>query len=485
MKQGDSDRASHYYSMMPSLKRTKDKGKKRGGGGGMRPLPNKQQSMIQTPAPDQVTSDLIDATCHEILSLEGDEGPDGSYAIPSVASFAILAKRLDHYLGQLSVLKDDNVRTRLLLAKLVIDVCVRSAYPSDDDEGKDDTDTKIPSLIEMTEDEWNSLARELGLVAETVSFSFESSELSEPLNSLISQVEALGALATLRSQLSSGISEIEEDDANTPSKKKVPKTFFSNLQDAINQYKQTAEKIYENHENIDKNLFVPDAMLKIKRNSTVQRTKSTATSFLERIDELVAKKAFPLKHLQLSLLALLKKLEKELPVPKLFQLGYFGNGSSSTPPTSAAPTKKITSTSPVSPSATSSSSGQVISQREARKQTKKPEYRDKSDSEEEEEEEEETPVLVEKKNGTKRKNEKNTLTFDSDSGDDVELKVAPSKKKVRRVPYSEEEKGALLQGVEEFGKGNWAKIRDHYADIFGVNKRTAVNLKDLYRTLTK
>lgn len=467
--------------MMPSLKRTKDKGKKRGGGS-MPPLPNKQ-SMIQTPAPDQVTSDLIDATCHEILSLEGDEGPDGS-SIPSVASFAILAKRLDHYLGQLSVLKDDNVRSRLLLAKLVIDVCVRSAYPSDDDEGKDDTDTatqRMPFLIEMTEDEWNSLARELGLVAETVSFSFES-ELSEPLNSLISQVEALGALATLRSQLSLGIRAIEEDDANTPSKKKVPKTFFSNLQGAIDQYKQTAEKISkENHENIDKNLFIPDAMLKIKRSSTVQRAKSSAISLVESIEDLVVKKVFPLKHLQVSFLALLKKLEKELPVPKLFQLCYFGNGSSSTPPTSSAPRKKIISTSPVSPSAASSSSGQT-SRREARKQTKKPEYRDSSDSEEEEE----APVLVEKKNGTKRKNEKNSLTFDSDSEDDeVELKFAPSKKKTRRVPYSEEEKGALLQGVEQFGKGNWAKIRDHYADIFSVNKRTTVNLKDLYRTLTK
>ncbi|KAK1747708.1 hypothetical protein QTG54_001671, partial [Skeletonema marinoi] len=59
------------------------------------------------------------------------------------------------------------------------------------------------------------------------------------------------------------------------------------------------------------------------------------------------------------------------------------------------------------------------------------------------------------------------------------------KKKQKRIPYSEEEKGALLQGVEEFGKGEWRKIRDQYADIFDVNKRSTVNLKDLYRTLTK
>eukprot|EP00984_Skeletonema_dohrnii_P012751 scaffold5206_cov78-Skeletonema_dohrnii-CCMP3373.AAC.4 len=59
------------------------------------------------------------------------------------------------------------------------------------------------------------------------------------------------------------------------------------------------------------------------------------------------------------------------------------------------------------------------------------------------------------------------------------------KKRKKRVPYSEEEKDALLQGVEEFGEGKWKKIRNHYADTFDLNMRTPVNLKDLYRTLTK
>ncbi len=58
-------------------------------------------------------------------------------------------------------------------------------------------------------------------------------------------------------------------------------------------------------------------------------------------------------------------------------------------------------------------------------------------------------------------------------------------KRKKRVPYSEEEKEALLQGVNEFGEGKWKKIRNHYADTFDLNMRTAVNLKDLYRTLTK
>ena len=58
-------------------------------------------------------------------------------------------------------------------------------------------------------------------------------------------------------------------------------------------------------------------------------------------------------------------------------------------------------------------------------------------------------------------------------------------KRKKRVPYSEEEKEALLQGVDEFGEGKWKQIRHHYADTFDLNMRTAVNLKDLYRTLTK
>ncbi|KAL7536882.1 hypothetical protein ACHAWF_005597 [Thalassiosira exigua] len=36
-----------------------------------------------------------------------------------------------------------------------------------------------------------------------------------------------------------------------------------------------------------------------------------------------------------------------------------------------------------------------------------------------------------------------------------------------------------------FGKGKWNDILEYYHEEFGLNKRTNVNLKDLYRTLTK
>ena len=63
--------------------------------------------------------------------------------------------------------------------------------------------------------------------------------------------------------------------------------------------------------------------------------------------------------------------------------------------------------------------------------------------------------------------------------------VQKKKKRVKRIPYTDEEKETLLLGVERFGKGNWAQIRSYYSDVFKKNGRSGVQLKDLYRTLTK
>lgn len=56
------------------------------------------------------------------------------------------------------------------------------------------------------------------------------------------------------------------------------------------------------------------------------------------------------------------------------------------------------------------------------------------------------------------------------------------KKRQKRIPYSEEEKRCLLEGVKQFGK-QWRDILAHYDYVFSVNNRSNVNLKDLYRTL--
>ena len=57
--------------------------------------------------------------------------------------------------------------------------------------------------------------------------------------------------------------------------------------------------------------------------------------------------------------------------------------------------------------------------------------------------------------------------------------------RAKRIPYTEVEKECLLKGGTKFGEGRWSDILEHYSDVFNVNKRSNVNLKDLYRTLTK
>jgi hypothetical protein len=51
------------------------------------------------------------------------------------------------------------------------------------------------------------------------------------------------------------------------------------------------------------------------------------------------------------------------------------------------------------------------------------------------------------------------------------------------IPYTDEEKRMLLEGVAKFGVGKWKEILMEYD--FTENNRTAVNLKDLYRTLRR
>jgi hypothetical protein len=67
-----------------------------------------------------------------------------------------------------------------------------------------------------------------------------------------------------------------------------------------------------------------------------------------------------------------------------------------------------------------------------------------------------------------------------DGNDENSMSQTKSSKK--RIPYTEREKLALLDGYKEYGN-SWTNIRKAHADIFRENMRTNVNLKDLYRTL--
>ena len=426
---------------------------------------------IKTPPPQQVLSDLIDATCHLILSLDGG---DGRNSLPPPSSFNTLAQQLKYYIDELydkstdePQLKAGTARARLFLAKLVLDVCARSAYPSEE-EGDEEADTsKLDPLMEMSGEECENLLCELGMVADN--FPSMESDDSASLDNLIFQVEALESLAKLKSQLSSKIAEIKEGGGKSPTKMKVK---FSAINGHIEQYKAEAEEMKEKFAPIEgKNLFLPSKLLSMKRCSTIERVKQSAKSIVKGIDDMVAN--FPLEALQTSLWELFRKLEEDhLPVPILFQIGYFQFDSSN--PSKASRKQSAESTTPVSPSATSSN-GQGFT----RSQRKKPLQR-RNQVGDSDDDQKTTKIIRTKRNAD------DVFDFEPDEEEDVELELKPSnKKKKTRISYSDEEKRALLDGVAKFGAGKWKQICDHYDSVFSLNCRTPVNLKDLYRTLTK
>ena len=76
------------------------------------------------------------------------------------------------------------------------------------------------------------------------------------------------------------------------------------------------------------------------------------------------------------------------------------------------------------------------------------------------------------------------ITDDDDFNDDVPYQANNNSPNVvgssKLGLFTETETKALIDGVDEFGKGNWTKIRNNYPDLLG---RTTINLKDKYRNL--
>ena len=52
-----------------------------------------------------------------------------------------------------------------------------------------------------------------------------------------------------------------------------------------------------------------------------------------------------------------------------------------------------------------------------------------------------------------------------------------------RLPWTNDEKTAVKQGILKYGVGKWGQIKSEYAEI--LRHRTAVNIKDCFRTMQK
>ena len=539
---------------------------------------------IITPSPYQVTIDLLDATCHEIILLQGK---DPECILPSYESYEILANRFNQYMNQLDPemdecedVEEDNgyveaaedtnenesaattknpilnldktTQCRVKMATLVMGVCMRLAYP------QLPTTNNLPALVQMTSSEWNESYQKLGTLRELLLDGREELSGKDLLDSLNCQMEAMEVLAKLREQLQSVITEIndgreggdenEENNTNKKKKKKAASDYSAQLRTHLEEYTRTTNFIQEKLENIQHpqmdmtyDLFIPVQMLTLKRCTNIERVQESVTTIVEGVNDMISKKVFPLVGFQCQLLKLLKEWEGVyLPQPKLFAVGYFKYdgedsavaakvaGASSSQETSLEMLSPEQPTSPKRggghPKRTESSPKEAAAKRRGRHQ--KTETTKESDSDDDEwmsvkrkptskgrsspgrRSGEDSPRKSPSRKAKKRPNNHDSSDDEGSLMDDtppykkkktkeaaVKRAASPDadhdwnqvKKKTRKkpVPYTTEEKETLLEGVERFGKGKWAHIISYYSDVFKPNNRTSVNLKDLYRTLTK
>jgi len=419
-----------------------------------------------SPSPFQVTSDLIDATCHDILLLRGNSELSNN-DVP-YTSYELHAKRLQNYMEQLEgegeqqPVLSDVVRTRFFIAKLVISTCARIAYS---DGGDESLPFDMPPLVQLSPTEWqekremlvNLHAKMKSMGGENVNDMMESS-----LESLNCQIEAFEILAQLRSELVAVETTINENNAKKgKKKKKLTLSQFSHVGQYLEEYKQMSLIIDGKMENIHQtshaDLFIPQEMLVMKRCTTVQRVKTTVSSLIKGINDMISEKAFPLAAFQQQFLKLLQNWEKTLETPTLFKIGYYKD---LTIQANKAKSKSAASKKALKDEVNFDSDDDVIKVKRNKKGSKK-------------------------RAPKQKKKALHIYDSDSDDSDDSSPPLVQQKKKQKRIPYSKEEKDTLLMGVERFGKGEWIKIRSYYDEVYSVNNRSNVNLKDLYRTLTK
>ncbi|KAL3826367.1 hypothetical protein ACHAXA_008575 [Cyclostephanos tholiformis] len=354
--------------------------------------------------------------------------------IPNFASYAVLARRLDHYMdslercdveeegvGREGALLDENSDAwrRLLMAKVVIDVCSRKTYP-----GVDSQDRRH-ALIDLPASWWRNLRSELERLRNGV---LQGARMGggrdivvddRPYECLNCQVEALEALAELRDRLrDAAAAVIVDNDREGALVRRFAKEYIDTSA-ALDGRLQMIGMIHY----VD--LFLPHRTLEVFAGDG---TGDPVASLLDGIDNMIVMRVFPLQNVQVEVLRLLRHWEAAyLARPALFTTGYFVEGCRN-----------------------SIASARGSKQKQPLRNIQGPRR---------------PPVLASDSEGSSSK-------VDS---------PAAKKKRKKSVPYSNEEKRMLLEGVERFGVGKWAEILVHY----DFNNRTSGNLKDLFRTLTK
>ncbi|KAL3759678.1 hypothetical protein ACHAWU_009825 [Discostella pseudostelligera] len=427
-----------------------------------------------TPSPPRVILDLIDATCHEIIHLGGedtinfdDDNDDDEvkeFIMPTGAAYAELAQRLGYYMGLLKqgypngeeqqqhpivLEKGTDIWYRLVMAKLILDIFAKEAYPEKfqdivDWDGPNDYDGPKNSLMDMAPSRWSKLRYAFTELRDA----FHGRDVQKPIqqpgmtwanahNSIICAMEGFEALATLTKKLRALPARINDPDDIKEAMK------LSRVEKYVEQYKATSERIgtmldTEGSRKYFEHLFIRTDLLPTVLDDvpdppdrrTLKDWMGSLYIVFVAIKGAFIHQKFPVQQFKFVLLNTLKNWEgMYLPKTVLFSVDrYF----------------KFKGEEALSSSIATESKEDIV---------------------------------PEKDGVTSRRHPKK----------EMELSLKPEKKmrRAKRIPFTEVEKECLLKGVKKFGVGSWAKILDHYRDVFQVNDRSNVNLKDLYRNLTK
>lgn len=555
----------------------------------MNPKPLKSKS----PSPEKIFSDLIDATSHEILLLEGEEGDDN---IAPWSSFLFLAKRLHLYIELYSdattLELNDVAKNRLALAKLAIEVCSGDAhcegeYDTNDEEEEGEEMPK--TLVHFSAEKWKELidvteSLRMRLKDQTqgeksAAVSPEKSDMETLFKSLKCQMESMQALAYLRGRLENFVSGKEalcDEDDSIPNIANIT----SDTHEYLDNGAQIQEDVRNDHLDCSSQFFLPEEMfssITSMDNQDDAAGKELIEPILRDVNDFVSNQICPLlEAFQCKFFKLLRMWERVyLTTPILFNVNYFQYSE-----VVISKRKGIQST-PVSPSVATTAAGKAPRAHRSRDAKESSSKEDAGDEEEERgrnnfqrqrkviveidsdddllpivtkqsrekvpsqmriikkqspcvSKESKVPIIttsspktnkVKSENARTRhnrkrgKNSKNSpaittpkssrkrsyasrshfeLNFsDSNNNDSSEpphirrkLSQSPgswASWKQSRIRYSDKEKRCLLEGVERYGLGKWVEILNdvEYKKVFAKNDRTNVNLKDLYRTLTK
>ena len=496
------------------------------------PLPPTQTT--ETPSPYQIMSDCVDATSHEIIMVKD----------MSRESYTVLGQRLDYYMELMDhglgvededeelVLKDEHVRNRLFVATMVMNLCCRFAYP--------EAETRKTPLISFSREQWKGFRDDLNSMYDIMKDLSKKTNISSGrlasiqalYVSVARRMEAMEALVHLRTELDCFIQELEE-------KSTEGSVLFTRPKDCIGEYTKATGSIRVDLQTISKtrydDFFIPNKILSIIDLKSVDGAKESLKSFIIKLSTMEDKEHFPLRQLQEDFSRLAQECNTFLPAPTLFRVGYFRVAEQAAEKQTEATNDKeeedvckIAAQQVPSPTKMSPAKKQTekktpekkipIKMSPVKKSPDKSRIYDSSDDEAKEKLKKHSvtrPSIAKAKNKKKREllssinenapstppsssskspkiakkarasplRKRDRLSFDSDT--ETKASVCSSvKPKKRRVPYTQEEKEALLDGVQRFGVGAWRDILDHYT-VFDENKRTNVNLKDLYRTLTK